>query len=45
VGIDIINGFLTEINVTSPAGIPEINAFNRTTLEKKVVDFIETQSG
>jgi glutathione synthase len=40
-GIDIIGGFLTEINVTSPAGIPEINDFEGTRLEENVVDFLE----
>jgi len=41
VGIDIIGNKVTEINVTSPAGIPEINAFNHCRLEEKVVDFLE----
>ena len=41
VGIDVIGKYLTEINVTSPAGIPEINGFNKTKLEKAVADFIE----
>lgn len=41
VGIDVIGKFLTEVNITSPAGIPEINHFNKTRLEKAVVDFIE----
>ena len=44
VGIDVIGKFLTEINVTSPAGIPEINAFNGTKLEKEVADFIEKRA-
>ena len=43
-GIDVLNGRLTEINVTSPAGIPEINRFDGTRLESTVVDFIEKQS-
>ncbi len=41
VGLDIIDGFISEINVTSPAGIPEINHFVGEKLEKKVVDFLE----
>ena len=45
VGIDVIGKFLTEVNVTSPAGIPEINYFNKTRLEKAVADFIEKRSG
>ena len=43
VGIDVIGKYLTEVNVTSPAGIPEINHFNRTHLEEEVVNFIESQ--
>ena len=41
VGIDILDGYLTEINVTSPAGIPEINGFDGTHLEGEVVDYVE----
>ena len=33
VGIDIINEKLTEINVTSPTGIVQINEINNTKLE------------
>lgn len=41
VGIDVIGNYLTEVNVTSPAGIPEINRFDKAHLERKVADFIE----
>lgn len=41
VGIDVIGGFLTEINVTSPTGIQEINRFDQTHIEAKVWDAIE----
>ena len=34
VGIDVIGNFLTEINVTSPTGIREINRLNKTNIEK-----------
>lgn len=34
VGIDIIGSYLTEINVTSPTGILEINHLNQTSIEK-----------
>lgn len=44
VGIDILDGRLSEINVTSPAGIPEINGFDGTRLERDVADFIERNS-
>lgn len=41
VGVDIIGNKVTEINVTSPAGIPEINALDHSKLEEQVVDFLE----
>ncbi len=41
VGIDVIGKKLTEINVTSPSGIPEIHALYRRRVEKEVADFIE----
>ena len=34
VGIDVIGNYLTEINVTSPTGIREINKLNNTNIEK-----------
>ena len=34
VGIDVIGNYLTEINVTSPTGIREINKLNKTNIEK-----------
>lgn len=34
VGIDVIDGYLTEINVTSPTGIQAINKLYNTSLEK-----------
>ncbi len=41
VGIDVIGRYLTEVNVTSPAGIPEINYLNKIHAERNVADFIE----
>jgi glutathione synthase len=41
VGIDVIGGKLTEINVTSPTGIQEIDRFDGVCLEAKVWDAIE----
>ncbi len=41
VGLDIIGGYLTEVNVTSPTGVQEINALNHTCLEARVLDFVE----
>ena len=40
-GIDIIGNYLTEINVTSPTGIVEINQLENTQLEKIFWDLIE----
>ena len=39
-GIDVVGGLLTEINITSPTCIQEINRANGTKLEKNVLDFI-----
>jgi len=41
VGIDVIGDYLTEINVTSPTGIQEINRLDGVKLETKVWDAIE----
>ncbi len=41
VGIDVIGGLLTEINVTSPTGIQEINALEDTRLEVVLLDAVE----
>ncbi len=40
-GIDVIGDYLTEINVTSPTGIQEINRFDNVQLEAQVWDAIE----
>ena len=40
-GIDVIGNYLTEINVTSPTGIQEINRLNRARLEKFFWDRVE----
>ncbi len=43
VGLDVIGSYLTEVNVTSPTGIQEVNALNHVCLEHNVVDFVEQQ--
>jgi glutathione synthase len=43
VGIDVIGDYLTEINVTSPTGIQEINRFDGGALEALVWDAIESK--
>jgi glutathione synthase len=42
-GLDVIGSFLTEVNVTSPTGIQEVNALNGVRLESQVIDFVEQQ--
>jgi glutathione synthase len=43
VGIDVIGDYLTEINVTSPTGIQEINRLDGATIERQIWDAIETR--
>ena len=43
VGIDIIGDYLTEINVTSPTGIKQINTLNNVNLEKLFWDKLEAK--
>jgi len=43
VGIDIIGDCMTEINVTSPTGIREINRFDNVAIEKQIWDAIEAR--
>ena len=42
-GIDVIGDYLTEINVTSPTGLQEINRFDGVALEKDLWDAIEAR--
>jgi len=41
VGIDVIGGYLTEVNVTSPTGIREIDRLNNTRLGDEVIQWVE----
>ncbi len=43
VGIDVIGGYMTEINVTSPTGLQEIGRFDNVNLAGMVWDAIETR--
>jgi glutathione synthase len=43
VGIDVIGDWMTEINVTSPTGIQEINRLDGVQLERTLWDAIETR--
>jgi glutathione synthase len=45
VGIDVIGGFLTEINVTSPTGIREIKRFGGPDIAPMIWDAIEKRTG
>lgn len=40
-GIDVIDGYLTEINVTSPSATRQINEVSKTRLEVPMVDSLE----
>ena len=41
VGIDVIGDYLTEINVTSPTGVQEIDRFDEVNLAARVWDVVE----
>ena len=41
VGIDVIGNWLTEINVTSPTGLQQINRFDGVNLEGHIWDVVE----
>jgi glutathione synthase len=43
VGIDVIGGFLTEVNVTSPTGVQEVNALEGRCLEAEILDGVEAR--
>jgi glutathione synthase len=43
VGIDVIGGYLTEINVTSPTGLQELARFDGVFLERAIWDAIEAK--
>ena len=45
VGMDVIGGFLTEVNVTSPTGIREIDRLSHVTLAKTVMTWLENSEG
>jgi len=43
VGIDVIGGYLTEINVTSPTGLQEYERFTGTSLSARIWEAIEAR--
>ncbi len=44
VGLDVIGGKLTEVNVTSPTGIQEVSRFTGSDPERKVIEWIERRA-
>jgi glutathione synthase len=40
VGIDVIGGYLTEVNVTSPTGIREVDRLNDVRLGQQVIEWV-----
>jgi glutathione synthase len=44
VGLDVIGGKLTEVNVTSPTGIQQMSRLSGTNLSARVVDWLEARS-
>ena len=42
-GLDIIGGYLTEVNITSPTGIREIEKLDGVLIEKDVLDAVEAR--
>jgi glutathione synthase len=44
VGLDIIGGLVTEVNVTSPTGVQEIDRLDGACLEGRVLDWVETRA-
>ena len=45
VGLDLIGSYVTEINVTSPMGLNEINQTENSHSEKAVISWIEKKMG
>ncbi|MEO0541182.1 MAG: glutathione synthase [Cyanobacteria bacterium P01_A01_bin.105] len=45
VGIDVIGGYLTEVNVTSPTGIREVDRLNDVRLGQSVVNWLAESAG
>lgn len=44
VGIDVIGGYLTEVNVTSPTGVREVDRLDGTHLGQQVIVWVEQHS-
>lgn len=44
VGIDVIGGYLTEVNVTSPTGIREVDHLNGVQIAYQVMEWVEKET-
>jgi glutathione synthase len=44
VGLDVIDGLVTEVNVTSPTGVQEIDRLDGACLEARVLDWVEARA-
>ena len=44
VGLDVIGGLVTEVNVTSPTGVQEIDRLDGACLEAQVLDWVEARA-
>lgn len=44
VGLDVIGGLLTEVNVTSPTGIQQMSRLDGVNLSARVIDWVETRT-
>jgi glutathione synthase len=44
VGLDVIGGLVTEVNVTSPTGVQEIDRLDGVCLEARVLDWVEARA-
>lgn len=45
VGIDVIGGYLTEVNVTSPTGVREIDRLDDVQLGQNVIAWVVEKQG
>jgi glutathione synthase len=43
VGLDVIGGYLTEVNVTSPTGVQEVDRFDGVNLGARVIEWTEAR--
>ena len=44
VGLDIIGGYVTEVNVTSPTGVREADRLDGVSIGKQVIEWVAAQT-